>query len=95
MPRTKKTTATASAASAVKTAVKKTTTRRTTARKTVKPNFVIQNSANQSVTYEDVVKKVKAAYKDEITSLDIYVKSEEGKAYYVINGTVAGDVNLF
>lgn len=94
MPRAKKT-PTAAAASAVKDAVKKTTTRRTGARKTVKPNFVIQNSANQSVTYEDVVKKVKAVYKDEITSLDIYVKSEEGKAYYVINGNVAGDVDLF
>lgn len=97
MPRTKKTTATA--ASAVKTAAKavtkKTTTRKTAARKRVKPNFVIQNSADQSVTYDDILKKVKAAYTDEIKSVDIYVKAEEGKAYYVINGDVTGDVNLF
>jgi hypothetical protein len=61
----------------------------------VVPNFVIQSSADQSVTYDTVIEKVKAAFDGEITSVDIYVKAEEGKAYYVINGDVTGAVDLF
>ena len=64
--------------------------------KIVEPKkFVIQNSADQGVSYETVVKKVNKAFKDKIKTLDIYVKSEEGKAYYVVNGEVTGSVDLF
>ena len=56
---------------------------------------MIQSSADQSVTYEEVLEKVKAVFDGEVTSLDIYVKAEEGKAYYVINGDVTGAVELF
>jgi hypothetical protein len=66
-----------------------------TRRKKVVPNFVIQSAADQSVTYDAVIEKVKAAFDGEVTSIDIYVKAEEGKAYYVINGDVTGDVDLF
>lgn len=76
-------------------AAEKTTTVRKPRKKKVVPNVVIQSSADQSVTYDAVVEKVKAAFEGEITSVDIYVKAEEGKAYYVINGNVTGDVDLF
>ena len=64
-------------------------------RKKVVPNFVIQSAADQGVTYDVVIEKVKAAFDGEVTSMDIYVKAEEGKAYYVISGDVTGDVDLF
>ena len=65
-------------------------------KKAVVPNFVIQNNAEDSITYASVVEKVQAAITiQDVTSLDIYVKAEEGKAYYVVNGEAAGAVNLF
>lgn len=90
---TKKETAAAAAATEKK-VVKKTTATRTRKKKVV-PNFVIQSSADQSITYDAVIEKVKAAFDGEVTSVDIYVKAEEGKAYYVINGDVTGAVDLF
>ncbi|MDO5133997.1 MAG: DUF6465 family protein [Eubacteriales bacterium] len=90
MPRTKK----SAAAETVKETAEKAPVKRTR-RKKVVPNFVIQSSADQGVTYDAVVEKVKAAFEGEVTSMDIYVKAEEGKAYYVINGDVTGDVDLF
>ena len=65
-------------------------------KKAVVPNFVIQNNAEDSITYASVVEKVQAAITiKDVTSLDIYVKAEEGKAYYVVNGEAAGAVDLF
>lgn len=65
-------------------------------KKAVVPNFVIQNSSEDSITYTSVVEKVQAAITiQDVTSLDIYVKAEEGKAYYVVNGEAAGTVDLF
>ena len=75
--------------------IKETVTRKPR-KKTVVPTVMIQNMADQTISYDDVVAKVQAAAEGiEITSLDIYVKAEEGKAYYVINGDVTGDVDLF
>ena len=69
---------------------------RTPRKKAYTPNFVIQNSADAGITYESVVEKVLAAIAAaEVTSIDIYVKAEEGKAYYVVNGEAAGSVDLF
>lgn len=60
------------------------------------PNFVIQNTADKEITYETVVEKVQAAITAaDVSSIDIYVKAEEGKAYYVVNGEAAGSVDLF
>lgn len=85
----------AAVAENVKEAVKKTVTRRPR-KKAVKTSFVIQNQADQSVTYDDIVAKVQAEIKaEDIASIDIYVKAEEGKAYYVVNGEAVGAVNLF
>lgn len=65
-------------------------------KKAVIPNFVIQNTADQGITYEAIVEKVKAApAAEDVKSVDIYVKAEEGKAYYVINGEMTGAVELF
>lgn len=62
----------------------------------VVPTFVFQNNAEDSITYTSVVEKVQAAVTiQDVTSLDIYVKAEEGKAYYVVNGEAAGEVDLF
>ena len=75
---------------------KKTRKPRAPRKKKVVPNFVIQNNAEDSITYASVVEKVQAAITiQDVTSLDIYVKAEEGKAYYVVNGEAAGAVNLF
>ena len=83
-------------APAKKTAAKKAPAKKAAPAKIVEPKkFVIQNSADQGVSYETVVKKVNKAFKDKIKTLDIYVKSEEGKAYYVVNGEVTGSVDLF
>ena len=105
MARAKKETTAAAAPAAEKKVVRKapaaekktvkTATATRTRRKKVVPNFVIQSSADQSITYDAVIEKVKAAFDGEITSVDIYVKAEEGKAYYVINGDVTGAVDLF
>ena len=83
-------------AAAKKPAAKKAPAKKAAPAKIVEPKkFVIQNSADQGVSYETVVKKVNKAFKDKIKTLDIYVKSEEGKAYYVVNGEVTGSVDLF
>ena len=87
---------TAAKAPAKKAAAKKAPAKKAAPAKIVEPKkFVIQNSADQGVSYETVVKKVNKAFKDKIKTLDIYVKSEEGKAYYVVNGEVTGSVDLF
>ena len=65
-------------------------------KKAVVPNFVIQNTADNGITYDAVVQKVQDAVAvQEITSLEIYIKAEEGRAYYVVNGEAAGAVELF
>ena len=75
---------------------KKTRKPRAPRKKKVVPNFVIQNNAEDSITYASVVEKVQAAITiQDVTSLDIYVKADEGKAYYVVNGEAAGAVDLF
>ena len=91
-PRAKKEVAVETAATAEKPARKP----RAPRKKKVVPNFVIQNNAEDSITYASVVEKVQAAVTiQDVTSLDIYVKAEEGKAYYVVNGEAAGAVDLF
>ncbi len=50
---------------------------------------------DMAVTEEQIVSQAKKAYggKD-IKNLDIYVKPEEGKAYYVVNNDVTGSFDL-
>ena len=49
----------------------------------------------KAVTDDTLVAAAKKAYgKKDIKNLDIYVKPEEGKAYYVVNGEITGDIDL-
>lgn len=50
---------------------------------------------DKAYTEDQIVSMAKKAYggKD-IKSLDIYVKPEENKAYYVVNGETTGSVEL-
>lgn len=75
--------------------VKKAPVRRSR-KKAVVPNFVIQDSDGNGVTYDVVLEKVQAAADGmAVKTLDIYVKADEGKAYYVVNGEISRDVNIF
>ena len=50
---------------------------------------------DKQVTEDQLVSLAKKAYgKKDIKSLNIYVKPEEGKAYYVVNGEVNGSFDL-
>ena len=51
-----------------------------------------------SIGEDKIISKAKKAYgKRDITELNIYVKPEEGKAYYVVNGdpSKSGDFDLY
>lgn len=67
-----------------------------------KTNMILQFGSNGEVNLSDLEEKIKAQFVAEghragcIRNLDVYVKPEEGKAYYVINGgKFTGDVYLF
>ena len=86
----------------VKKAAEKKTEKMT--KKTVKeemvPEVFIQFQGNEAVV-ADAIEKAKAQFVAEghrassIKSLQIYLKPEEGAAYYVINQKLAGRVDLF
>ena len=102
----KKTTTTK--AKTTRTAAKKTTTKkkaatgtaatRTTALKNA--NIMLQWAGND-VSFDQIRSNIIAQYSEsgktekDIKKLEVYVKPEEGLAYYVINGTDTGDVGLF
>lgn len=60
-------------------------------------NIVLQYDG-KSVDVEDVLKAAKENWKkdhkSDVKELHLYLKSEEGKAYYVINGQEAGSVDM-
>ena len=66
----------------------------------IKQQMILQFNG-QEADISAVEASVKQAWKDagnkmvDITSLEIYVKPEEGKAYYVVNKEVDGAVDLF
>ena len=65
-------------------------------KKAVVPNFVIQDTNGSGITYDAVLEKVQTAVDGmTVKTLDIYVKADEGKAYYVVNGETNGNVDLF
>ena len=103
----KKTTAktTETKTTAAKTAAAKKTTTKTTAAKTkkaaaVKENISIQ-FAGKEYTTEQLVKIAKDVWEFDLAKnpadfkeVQLYVKPEEAKAYYVINGTETGSFNI-
>jgi hypothetical protein len=67
---------------------------------TIKTNIVLQYGS-ESTTREELVQKAKDAYLNatgkkasDIKSLDLYVKPEENKVYYVVNNSETGDYDL-
>ncbi len=54
----------------------------------------------KEVAYSDLVNRIKEMWKDQgkretsLKTLDIYVKPEDFKAYYVINGDVTGEIDF-
>lgn len=81
-----------------KSSSKKASAKKTQAKKTpIKENIHLE-FAGKSYSKEDLIKSVKDIWKYdhkkkaiELNSIDLYVKPEEGRAYYVINGEVLGD----
>ena len=88
----KKTTATKKAATTKATTAKKTVAKKVAAVvKDPKVNVNLQ-FANKDLKLADIIKKVQAAEKNG-KKYDIYLKPEENKAYYVVDGK-AGAVDL-
>ena len=69
--------------------------KKTTRKPAVKSTVTVQFAGREFKT-TDIVESVKAAYTGEapLKTVDVYVKPEEGKAYYVVNGDVTGAVEL-
>ena len=95
MPNVKKTTA-----SAASTDTKKSTGRKSAAKTALKTSLSLEIGEN-SFSYDDLVKNAKNVYRydmkkkvSDIKSIDLYVKPEEGKVYFVINGDESGSYNL-
>lgn len=50
---------------------------------------------DKALNEEQLVSLAKEAYgKKDIKNLDIYVKPEEGKAYYVVNNDITGSFDI-
>ena len=81
-----------------KASAKKTPSKKVQSKKAeLKENFHLE-FAGKSYSKDDLIKSVKDIWKydyrkkaGDLNSIDLYVKPEEGKAYYVINGEVHGD----
>lgn len=89
----------------VKTVAEKKTTK-ATAKKEVAPKttkaaaasqkIVLQMSGRDDLSMENIIERVKKAYADEghsatsIKNIEVYIKPEEGMAYYVIDGYASG-----
>ena len=80
-------------------AVEKKAPAKRTAAKTVKTALYVQYEGKE-VSEKDLIAAAKKAYTklgnkaSDIKSLDIYVKPEEGVAYYVVNGTGSDDYKI-
>lgn len=96
--------ANAAAKKTVKTVAEKKTTK-TTAKKEAAPKttkaavsqkIVLQMSGRDDLSMENIIERVKKAYADEghsatsIKNIEVYIKPEEGMAYYVIDGYASG-----
>ncbi|MCR5802889.1 MAG: DUF6465 family protein [Clostridia bacterium] len=92
----KKTTVSKKTTAKKSTATKKTSSSSSkTSTKTAVPDVFTVQVGKKKFTYAAVVKKITSSYKDKIKDLDITVKTDEGKAYYVINGEDMGSVNIW
>ena len=99
-PAKKTETAEAAVKTAAKTTAKKTTTTRTKKAAAVKETISIQ-FAGKDYTTEQLVKSAKDIWEFDLKKdpadfkeVQLYVKPEEAKAYYVINGTESGSFDI-
>ena len=83
-----------------KTAAKKTAPAKKTVKETIRTNIILQY-AGMNVTYDDLIKNAKNKYQFDmggdvsgIKSIDLYVKPDDGKVYFVTNKKIEGDYNL-
>lgn len=63
-------------------------------------NHVFIQTNYSEIVADDVIKKALEAYKAEgnkakVNNINVYIKPEENAAYYVVNDTVAGRVDIF
>lgn len=92
-------TKTASKASA-KAAVAKTETKVTEDSSVEVKTDLFVEFGNAQVSMDKVVEDVKKTFaaqgnKDEVKSVKVYLKPEEQTAYYIVNGTVSGKMDVF
>ena len=64
----------------------------------LKPAYVLQYQDTE-ISLDDLAESAKAAFRAEkkrtlVTDLKIYVKPEERAAYYVVNGTFSGKLDV-
>ena len=83
-----------------KTSAKKTAPAKTTAKESIRTNIILQY-AGMNVTYDDLIKNAQNKYQFDmggdvsgIKSIDLYIKPDDGKVYFVINKKIEGDYNL-
>ena len=72
--------------------------RKTAAKKASEANVYIQFAGNQ-VAAKDILEAAKMAFAEanegvEIKTIELYVKPEEGAAYYVVNGVGGDDMKI-
>ncbi len=65
---------------------------------TIKTKIELQY-ADKNITQEDLVERAKAACEAEygvkgVKDINLYVKPEENKAYYVVNNKLTGSIDL-
>lgn len=80
-----------------KTAAKKETVKKESVSKkaTIESKVVIQANGSEAIANELVEKAIAAADVKSVKKVDVYVRPEINKVYYVINGDVLGEFNLF
>ncbi len=83
-----------------KTATKKAAPAKKPAKETARTNVILQYGG-MNVTYDDLIQNAKNKYQYDmggdtkgIKNLDLYVKPDEGKVYFVINKKIEGDYDL-
>lgn len=91
----------AAPAEAKKPAAKKTATKKPAAKKpaakkaAIESKVVIQTNGSEATAEDLVNKSIAAAGVKTVKKVDVYVRPEINKVYYVINGDVLGEFDLF
>ena len=83
------------ATAAKKPAEKKATAAKKTAAAAVDSKVVIQAMGSEVNTAELISKATKASGVKTVKKVDVYIRPEVNKVYYVVNGDVLGDFDLF